>query len=62
MLIVFFKNIIRLMQIDAEFRELFDQLSSETAMEEYIDFDIEIVTSLSAIDPLILQWRQETSK
>ena len=50
------------MQIDAEFRELFDQLSSETAMEEYIDFDIEIVTSLSAIDPLILQWRQETSK
>ena len=50
------------MQIDAEFRELFDQLSSETAMEEYIDFDIENVTSLSAIDPLILQWRQETSK
>ena len=30
--------------------ELFDQLSSETDISEYIDFDIEVVTSLPAID------------
>ena len=49
------------MQIDAEFREMFDQISSETVMDEYIDFDIDVVTSLSAIDPLMVEWRQETS-
>ena len=49
------------MQIDVEFRKLFDQLFSETVMDEYIDFDIEVVTSLSAIDPPIVEWRQETS-
>ena len=47
-------------QIDAEFRELSDQLSSETAIDEYIDFDIEVVTSLQAIGPLMVEWRQET--
>ena len=30
--------------------ELFDQFSSETDISEYIDFDIEVVTSLPAID------------
>ena len=30
-------------------------------MDEYIDFDSEVVTSLSAIDPQIVEWRQETS-
>ena len=40
---------------------MFDQLFSETVTEEYIDFDIEVVTSLSPIDPLIVAWRQETS-
>ena len=47
-------------QIDAEFWELFDQLSSETDIDEYIDFDIEVITSLPAIDPLMVDWRQET--
>ena len=48
------------MQIDAEFRKLFYQLFSETVMDEYIDFDIEVVTSLSAVDPPIVARRQET--
>ena len=48
-------------QTNGEFRELFDQLFSETVTEEYIDFDIEVVISLSPIDPLIVAWRQETS-
>ena len=30
-------------------------------MDEYIDFDIEVVTSLSAIDPRIVEQKQETS-
>ena len=30
-------------------------------MDEYIDFDIEVCTSLSAINPLIVEQRQETS-
>ena len=42
-LFVFLKSMIRLMQIDAEFRELFDQLSSETDINGYIDFDIELL-------------------
>ena len=47
-------------QIDAEFLELFDQLSSQTDIDEYIQFDIEVVTSLPAIYPLMVDWRQET--
>ena len=47
-------------QIDVEFQEFFDQLSSETDIDEYIDYDIEVVTSLQAIDPLMVDWRQET--
>ena len=50
---------IRLKQIDVEFRELFNELSSETDIDEYIDFDIEVVTSLPAIDPSMVKWRQE---
>ena len=46
-------------QIDVEFWELFDQLSSETDINKYIDFDVEVVTSLPAIDPLMVDWRQE---
>ena len=60
-LFVFLKNTIILMQNDEEFRELFDQLSSETVMDGYINFDIEVIASLSAINPLIVKWRQETS-
>ena len=51
-LFVVLKSIIRLMQIYAEFRELFDHLFSKTDIDEYIDFDIEVVISLSAIGPL----------
>ena len=54
------KSIIRLMQIDAEFRELFDHLFSKTDIDEYIDFDIEVVISLPAIGPLKIVWGQET--
>ena len=38
---------------------MFDQLSPETDIDEIIDFDFEVVTSLSAIDPLVVDWRQE---
>ena len=37
-------------QIDAELRKLFDQLSSQTDIDKYIDFDMEVVASLPAID------------
>ena len=50
------------MQIDAEFRELYHQLSSATDIYEYIDFDIEAVTSFLAIDPLMVEGRKETRK
>ena len=50
------------MQIDAEFRELYDQLSSATDINEYIDFDIEAVTFFLAIDPLMVEGRKETRK
>ena len=46
------------MQIDAEFRNLFDHLFPKT--DEYIDFDIEVVISLPAIGPLKIEWGQET--
>ena len=59
MLFVFLKSVIRLKQIDVAFRELFNELSSETDIDEYIDFDIEVVTSLPAIDPSMVKWRQE---
>ena len=49
---VFLKIMIRLNRTDAEFRELFEQLSSETDIDEYINFDIEVVTS--ATDVLIV--------
>ena len=47
-------------QTDAEVWVLFDQLSSKTDIHKYIDFDIEIVTSLLAIDMLMVDWKQET--
>ena len=50
-------------QIDADwwqFLELFDQLFSETDIDECIDFDIKVVTPLPAIDLLMVEWRQET--
>ena len=59
-LFVFLKSVIRLKQIDVAFRELFNELSSETDIDEYIDFENEVVTSLPAIDPSMVKWRQET--
>ena len=57
---VLLKSIIRLIQIDAAFRELFDNHFSKTDIDEYIDFDIEVVISLPAIDRLMVEWGQET--
>ena len=48
------------MQIDAEFRDLFDDFFSKTDIDEYIDFDIELVISLPAIGPLKVECGQET--
>ena len=47
-------------QIDAEFQELFDQLSCETDIYKYINFDIEVVASLQAVSQLMVDLRQET--
>ena len=52
--------IIRWMQIDAEFRDLFDDFFPKTDIDEYIDFDIELVIYLPAIGPLKVEWGQET--
>ena len=49
-------------QIDAEFWELFDQLSSGTDIDENIEFDIEVVISLPPTDPLMVDWTRETRK
>ena len=48
------------MQIDAEFRDLFDDFFSKTDIDEYIDFDIELVIYLPAIGPLKIECGQET--
>ena len=48
------------MQIDAEFRDLFDDFFSKTDIDEYIDFDIELVIYVPAIGPLKVEWGQET--
>ena len=37
------------------------KICHDTVMDEYINFDIEVITFLSAINPLIVEWRQETS-
>ena len=38
---------------------MFYKLFSETYIDEYIDFDIEVVTSLPTIDLPMVHWRQE---
>ena len=35
------------------------QFSSETTLDEYIDFDAETITSEPAVDPTYVDWRQE---
>ena len=52
----FLKNIIRLMQIDVELWELFDHHFSKTDIDKYIDFGIEVIISLPAIDRLMVEW------
>ena len=37
-------------EIDTEFQELFAQMSDETTIDEYIDFDFETVTSEAAVN------------
>ena len=46
-----FKSLIRLLLIDAEFQEMFDQHSSETSMSLYTEVD----TSLPVIDLLVVE-------
>ena len=48
------------MQIDVELWELFDHHFSKTDIDKYIDFDIEVIISLPAIDRLMVEWWQET--
>ena len=59
-LFVVLKSVIRLMQIDVEFRELYDHLFCKTDIDEYIDFGIEVVISLPAIGRIKIEWGQET--
>ena len=40
--------------------EFFEQISDETTIDEYIDFDFEIVTSEAAINTQNVDWRQES--
>ena len=39
---------------------MFKQLSSEATLEEYIDFDADIIASEPDIDPLNVDWRQDS--
>ena len=45
-------------EIDTDFQELFEQISAENTIDEYIDFDADVVTSLPAIDQLMVDWRK----
>ena len=46
-------------QADTEFQESFAQISSETTLDEYIDIDVEIITSEPAVCTTHVDWRQE---
>ena len=46
-------------QADTEFQELFAQIFSETTLDEYIDIDVEIITSEPAVCTTHVDWRQE---
>ena len=45
--------------IDTEFQELFRQISSETTLDKYINFEEETTTSEPAVDQPCVYWRQE---
>ena len=47
---------IRKEEVDNEFQELFAQIYSETTLDEYIDFDTEIIASETAFDPTHIDW------
>ena len=42
---------IRKEEVDNEFQELFAQIYCETTLDEYIDFDTEIIASEPTVDP-----------
>ena len=46
-------------ETDTEFQEIFAQISSETTLHEYIDFDAETIASDQAVDLTHVDWRQE---
>ena len=46
-------------KIDTEFKSYLMQIPSETTLDEYINFDVETITSESAVDPIHVDWRQE---
>ena len=46
-------------KIDTELKSYLMQIPSETTLDEYINFDVETITSESAVDPIHADWRQE---
>ena len=46
-------------QIDTKFQELFAQIYSKTALDEYINFDTDKILSEPAFHPTHVDWRQE---
>ena len=50
----------RIDQVDTEFEDLFKQLLSEATLDEYIDFDVDIITSEPDIDQLNVDWKQDS--
>ena len=45
-------------EVATEFQELFAQISSETTLDEYINFEAKKITSAS-VDPTHVDWLQE---
>ena len=46
-------------KIDTEFKSYLMRIPSETILDEYINFDIETITSESAVHPIHVDWKQE---
>ena len=42
-----------------ELQDIFAQISNETTLDEYIDFDTKIITSEPAVYPTHVDWRQD---
>ena len=49
-------------EIDTEFQELFAQISIETTLDEFINFDAEIITSEAVGNPTHIDWREKCQK